>query len=532
MDKLIIASVLVVAAVAAFFYLAPFEQGSDDGLCKGEPSEADVQMLTRYSEATALFRDHGDEIWNADYRLDQVPLFVAFGEFRQPATHGYLFNHPNIEAVENVCLMPQMFDNLPEVYKQTKISKDYPITTPIYAFDFELGGVKTMLMSYVPDMVLFDPTLFDWILITTHETFHFYQHRNWDWNEAGVIPTPEDFPLDVELIALTLLEQELIKSAYTTSDSGVRDAALKQLYAVRNTRLEAHPQLIDTNKEHSEGTALYIEFRIVDITGRKPVNFSRDNVVERLSLISSDFMTRSARQILSFNRMYATGTALALIFDDMGMESDWQLAVDQGKTFMDHIQEHFAISEDEFPNLIDAAKAAHDYDALSFWAEGLIDIIQTTEPGAPPSRNFPAPYELPAQTDINLSLDEEALPGNLHVIGTYTIQAEDIDPSETFLYSTDGEAAEVITLSDGRRETRIHVSPTSYTSLDEWFENEVKPSKRIPVVDLQEIDGIQYGVTYGGHTSLIFVMDGTLVHIFGRASLVDKLAISRSMLGL
>ncbi len=542
MDKLIVASVLVSFAVLAFFYLAPFERGSDGkiALCEGEPSEIDLQMLERYSEIVTLFTHHADDIWNADYRLDQVPLFVVHGQPGQTATHGYIFNHPDIQSVENVCIMPQTHDNVPEVYKQTKISKDNPINTPIYNFDYELGGASTMLMSYVPDMAFFNPELFDWLLITTHETFHQYQMHHWDWLQFGIIPSLDFFPVDVELIALTLLEQELIKSAFTTSDNDIRDASLKQLYAVRAARLEAHPELIDTNKEHTEGAALYIEFRIVDITGREPVNFSRSNIVERLSLLSQDFMIRSARQVLSFNRLYGTGSALALIFDDMGMGSDWQLAVDQGKTFMDHIQEHYTISEDELSGLIDAAKAVHDYEALRFWAEGLEDLILAEPPPTSTPTELPMPYELPAEpSDISLSLDQEALPEDLSVAGTYIINAEDIDPAEVFLYSTEGEAVEVVVLGNEENETRIHISPTSHPSLEAWFENEMKQSQRIPVVGLREFEGVQYGITYSGNSSfisanstLIFVMDGALVHIFGRAPLEDKLAVSRLLLGM
>lgn len=536
MDRLIVVSVLVAAAaVAAFFYLVPFEQGGDVAiaLCEGKPSEVDLQMLERYSEITALFSNHADNIWNRNYHLGQVPLFVVYGELGQKAAYGYIFNHPDIKAVENVCLMPQIYDNLPEVYKQTQIPEDNPISIPIFNFDFDLGGVSHMLVSYTPGITFFDPALFDWILFVSHEAFHQYQGRTWEWAELGQRLDTENYPVDADHIALVLLEQEILQSAFTAPESDMRDEALKQFYAVRTARLQANPGLQDTNKEHIEGAARYIEHRIVEITERAPVRFSRNAPEEPLKILSSDGMRFNVRMLLSFNRLYATGAVLGLMLDDMGF--DWQLPMDGGMTFLDHLQTHFAITEDELPGLMDAAKAAHDFDQLRFWAEGVAELAdaQADQPAfspASPAAN-PYPYELPAeQADINLSLDPEALPEHLGVEGTYITNAEALDPAEAFLYSTDGEAIEVVALGSGPNENRIHASPTSYTSLDDWFENEVKQSKRMPVVDLQVIDGLQYGVTYGNNTSFIFLMDGALVHIFGRASLEEKLAISRSML--
>ncbi len=197
------------------------------------------------------------------------------------------------------------------------------------AFDFEIGGVKTVAIG-LPEDPKGLPTPTDVYLagFIVHEAFHQFQAGHF-----GEIPwqREERYPiLDRQNTALACLEMRLLMDAVGRSETGARrdvEDLLRMYVAVRAERWKAGEAFVagfEQGLEIREGTARYVEMKALSLIKNTPglPGFSSLSFPGRLR---EDFEARFAGETVSpedmpRNRIYPVGAALGYLGDFLGLE--------------------------------------------------------------------------------------------------------------------------------------------------------------------------------------------------------------------
>ncbi len=474
------------------------DEDSASALASTELDQTDTQLFERTAQLFDLFETQSGEIWNEDYRLDQMALMYVRTDGVNDQ-YAYLINHPTAAELDGAQLveLPEELD-LPDVYRFDEIPNASRVAqNPHFDFNAPIAGEETYVMKYTTPQVdeFASPVSHDWSLYVAHEGLHDDQD---EWNE-----TPSNgqdtagYPLEADHIALIMLENEVIKAALTAEDEATREQAIKQFVAVRQTRINRWDsvRLLDLPQEQIEGTARYIEHTLGSL-----LDYDRTNLTSFAESIYPVPETR-VRESLAFGRFYETGAALTHLVDQVGIEN-WTLAIENGQSQFDLLADHYGMTDAELEKMLDEAKATYSFAEMAEKAES-IAATAASEPtdiwGDMGDSDFAdmagdGMGEVIELDDMFPQKPYESAPDHLlfnqtpdgyELQGGYLIQASEI--SDEFirqLYSPQQNEIQVVDWTNGNGELlRITSSKGDYSNLDEALEG-------VPQFDQPQIENI------------------------------------------
>ncbi len=465
----------------------------------GALDDLDAEMFERLAEGFAAFGTASDQIWNDDYRLDQMPLMLVHSDGENDQ-YAYLVNHPDPISVESAQLVELPNElNLPPIYRlDTLPNADILAKHPSFSFFFPVNDIDVYMMKYTSSEVdkFSSPTSNNWMLFVAHEGFHAYQIAN--WNETLSTQDIANYPLVEENITLALLENYLLVAALSAEDSAARTQALHQFVAVRNLRMEKWDAVadLDNRQETSEGTARYIEHRLGELMELGDANLS--NFGREFSMFDGD---KGVRELYAFGRFYTTGAVLSHLLDLQGI--DWKPRVANGEILYDILAANFDLSDRDA--LVEQAQAAHDYATLSGQAAELAaqaesetsDIFEDQVASmAGDVLEFPQkPYEV-ARDDLVPTI----LPDGYKVAGGYTVSADELHMMMRDIYAPNGNDITFVALEgNGSDAISIYASQHEYTSIAEHYHS---IRSFMPNLQLQP---------FGEQEAIVMVLDGPQV---------------------
>ena len=312
--------------------------------------ETDGKMLEQLAVVFDAFRSQSAEIWNQNFRLDQMPLLlVRKGKNRD--LYGFLVNHPkpeSFEESEKVELAESL--GLPLVYKLKPLPRKKDLAEfPYFMFQFELNGTNVFLLKYADLFV--DPYLSPfheiWPLFLTHEAFHVVQlHWQQPYDEQDI----EGYPLDQTHLALIMLENEALKMSMAAAQTENMEY-LRYFLAVREERIRLVPEVteLDFAQERHEGTAQYIQHRLGELLQNS--DFHLQSFPAQLEMYSQIGVHTTVRNTAAFGRFYATGATLGYLLDKL--EIRWKERVEQGESPYQVLRQSLRLN----PGLDDLLKA-------------------------------------------------------------------------------------------------------------------------------------------------------------------------------
>jgi hypothetical protein len=314
----------IVQTVAVFLLiLGPGLAISPTKILQPEPeaplSDYEKMTLEVCRSVVMMFRASPSAVWPG-YNLAEQTFLVYI-----PGKWVLLFNPP--ERVDEFTACPEGW---PEFGTKVLYHEgSYGDLIGQLAFDFEIGGVKTVAIGLPEDLqgmpIPADVYLAGFI---AHEAFHQFQAGHF-----GEIPwqREERYPiLDRENTALACLEMKLLMNAVSRSEAGARrevEDLLRLFVAVRAERWRAGEAFVagfEQGLEIREGTARYVEMKALSLiksTTRLP-GFAALSFPGRLK---EDFLARFTGEAVSpedmpRNRLYPVGAALGYLCDFLGLE--------------------------------------------------------------------------------------------------------------------------------------------------------------------------------------------------------------------
>ena len=329
-------------------------------------NETDSKMLEQLVAVFDIFRSQSAEIWNQNFRLDQMSLLlVRKGKNRD--LYGFLVNHPKPESfqrIEKVELAESL--GLPPVYKLKPLPrKDAIAQIPNFDFQFELNGANVFLLKYADPFV--DPYLNPfheiWPLFLTHEAFHVVQlHWQQPYDEQDI----EGYPLDQTHLALIMLEDAALKMSMEAAQTENMEY-LRYFLAVREERIRLYPEVteLDFAQERHEGTAQYIQHRLGELLQNS--DFHLQSFPAQLEMYSQIGVHTTVRNTAAFGRFYATGAALCYLLDEL--EIRWKERVEQGESPYQVLRQSLRQKLDMGPDDLLKAKQKLNFPAIQIRAK-------------------------------------------------------------------------------------------------------------------------------------------------------------------
>lgn len=483
--------------------------------CDVEVDEVDEGVFHYVSETYQLFEQQAGELWNEQFRFDQMPmLLVRLGDGFSNE-YGLMFNYTHPEQIDGACLLTQAEQwGLSNVYRTTALDEAQLEEFRSFAFEFDAYGVSSLMFRYSGGRAIFaSPTSYDWVNFIVHEGLHRDQRLRWNRIESGI--EPDTYTQDIENVELMLLEHTLLRHALETSSQDEKHETLKQFAAVRLHRLSRWPDvMLDLRGEQIEGTGRYMERKIIEA-----FNFTETRLsptTDYLQLLSGDNFVVGTLGGHPLG-IYYMGAAQGLLMDELDIE--WTSAVEGGLSPSQVIANYYGLDESNIDSLLESAKAEHNFEQLTVY----VDMIQNQQVSP---LDIEEVYQTPELGTAALGVSDDHLPEEYEVAGGFSLNAEDILESERPYYSPDGETVDVLVFSDSfDRQIRLHVSPTQYASFDEWYEA-VDARHRLPLISVRQIGKATVGVTFGVNPSLILINNSNFIHIKGRLSLDEKLQLA------
>mgnify|MGYP000243987767 CR=1 FL=1 len=251
------------------------------------------------------------------------------------------------------------------------------------AFDFEVGGVKTVAIGLPEDPQGF-PSLLDVYLagFIVHEAFHQFQAA-----QFGEIPwqREERYPiLDRDNTVLAALEMRILMDAVSRAQAGAGrevEGLLRMFIAVRRERWRVGGEFVTRHEqglEIREGTAQYVQMKALSLM-KEAAGLDGFAALSLPGQLEGDFRTRFRGEAVSpedmlRNRIYPVGAALGYLCDFLGL--DWKpLAQAAGPEFAFHtlISEKIGTGREPPDELIAGAKKVYGYDKIASATDKLIE---------------------------------------------------------------------------------------------------------------------------------------------------------------
>ncbi len=251
------------------------------------------------------------------------------------------------------------------------------------AFDFEIGGVKTVAIGLPEDpQGLPSPTDVYLAGYIAHEAFHQFQSGHF-----GEIPwqREERYPiLDRSNTALACLEMRILMDAVGRSEAGTRrdvEDLIRTFAAVRAERWRAGEAFVaghEQGLEIREGTARYVELKALSLM-KGAAGLPGFALLSLPGSLKEDFRSRFTGQAVSpedmpRNRIYPVGASLGYLCDFLGV--DWKLSAQAaGPEFAFHklLSQKLGAADAPPEKIVARAKKAYGYENILKAAGQLID---------------------------------------------------------------------------------------------------------------------------------------------------------------
>ncbi len=305
----------------------------------GALDATDKSLFTYLAQAYALFKTDGPRVWSKDFQFDQVPLLLVRTDKAGKAQYAYLVNYPNPQKVagaEPVTLPDGV--NLPPVYRLNEIPNADRLNDALpFDYFYPVNDSQVYMARYYSDASANPtavPTSFQWIRYLVHEGVHKFQIESWAQPEEQ--QDQASYPLESDNVALMMLEHKILLDALAADNDQAVQEKVQQFLAVRSERMKKWPTVgaVDNAQELTEGSARYVEFRLDAIAGAANER-SVDVELGHIFKLKDDI-----RSYLTFGRHYATGAALGLLLDRLGV--DWKPQAEKGVTPYDILAAKYA----------------------------------------------------------------------------------------------------------------------------------------------------------------------------------------------
>ncbi len=126
------------------------QSGSKPG---GALDETDQLLFEQTAELFEQFETQPDQIWNEDFRLDQMPILLVRQNSRRDM-YGYLINHPRGADVVNAqeVNLPSDFDEKYSVYRFDELPYSKEVAeSRNFDFNVLITGSMTYVMKYTDE---------------------------------------------------------------------------------------------------------------------------------------------------------------------------------------------------------------------------------------------------------------------------------------------------------------------------------------------------------------------------------------------
>jgi len=251
------------------------------------------------------------------------------------------------------------------------------------AFDFEVGGVKTVAIGLPEDPQGLPGPLGLYLAgFIVHEAFHQFQAVHF-----GEIPwqREERYPiLDRDNTALAALEMRILMDAVSRAQAGARrevEDLLRTFISVRRERWRAGGEFVARHEqglEIREGTAQYVQAKALSLM-KGAAGLDGFTSISFPGLLEEDFRTRFRDEAVSpedmpRNRIYPVGASLGFFCDFLGL--DWKpqaQAAGPEFAFDRLIFEKIGAGEEPPIDLITRAKKVYGYDKIATATDRLIE---------------------------------------------------------------------------------------------------------------------------------------------------------------
>ncbi len=476
-----------------------------------ESVDIDQVVLQQAATIFAQFREHSDQIWTANYRLDQMPIIFVRADAQGNPMYGYLFNHPDPESVPSAQLVetdPAL--NLPPVYRLTEFVNAEQIRMLPFDFFHSIGETRTFLFKYADagTDAFSAPNSADWMRFVIHEGLHRDQFDR--WNEPQQYFNP-DYPLDGDNLAHIVIEQRILSAALQTGDAAEREALLQQFLAVRHYRISQNGIVanLDNVQELIEGTARYIEYRYDDVMEFDDVdrNFPQTEYL-KIALDSSN--AGFLRDEVTFGRFYATGAAIGTLLDRIGVE--WHELAENGQTPYD-ILSNVLGDPTAYDELLQQARTEQGYEQLRIEAEAVAEAMaklpaannplalsgeevdidpSIVDPGSVAGGDGDVmtvddPFTKPATETPPADLQALQLPDGFELMGAATYAFDELDQFNRPMYSPGESDVTMIAFNSPKGEMRVLRSAWEDGSLAQW---KSKGSMMMPGAETEQVNGV------------------------------------------
>jgi hypothetical protein len=327
-------------------------------------SEYEKTVLGVCRAVVSTFRANPEAVWPGYNLADETYLVYL------PKKWALLFNPAG--AVEGFTAYPEGWPEL-----GTKVlyhDGSYGDLVGQLAFDFEVGGVKTVAIGF-PENPQGYPSPLDVYLagFIVHEAFHQFQSAHF-----GEIPwqREERYPiLDRENTALAALEMRILMDAVSRAEAGARPDAedrLRMFVAARGERWRTGGEFVARHEqglEIREGTAQYVQTKALSLL-KDTGGLEGFAALSLPGQLEGDFQSRFRGEAVSpedmpRNRIYPVGAALGFLCDFLGL--NWKpLAQAAGPDFAFHklVSEKIGTEEKRPDELIAGAKKAYAYEKI------------------------------------------------------------------------------------------------------------------------------------------------------------------------
>jgi hypothetical protein len=284
-----------------------------------------------------LSRATAEKIWPG-WGLEKTPILIY-----EAGRVAYLVNHasppPDFSRLEaKVPLLGPVF---------VKNGRDprFSANTSI-----ELAGIPTACIGYSTAPVESEAPSLRFIALVFHETFHAFQAKVGKPGKGAVEALLLRYPdLNAENLALAQLEQMILFQLIRFEDPPDPER-IKGFLAVRSARLKSlGAEFLHGERgiEYQEGIPTYVEVRLLDEARKATAGLAGFGSDDPYSLSFSvapelrvsDYLSRLLRFSSDAStvraRAYATGMALALVMERLGL--DWKGAVMTSDKYLDEI---------------------------------------------------------------------------------------------------------------------------------------------------------------------------------------------------
>lgn len=326
-----IAVILVLAGTAGYVWF---------GIKNLPPASAadldatDRELFAELTEQYRAFADRPAELWTAEYRYDTEPLILIRADSTKSSIWHYAYVI-NASTITDVSSMQKIdFPGNPllgDVYATKTLgvaSLEY--WQPFTFTTTTLGDTPVLAMKYAPgELDGGDDKTQAVSSFALHEAFHINAQQDWDYDRGDDGDRILDFPSDDAQMSLLRTEFHILDALTGQTDPDVVTSRARDLLAIRAARYERWPTLrVQDNTEAIEGTALYLQRRMSDLTGG-PIGIltntegASSTFTDVLAWVEQD---PARRELLERSLYYETGAQLGYALDVVA--PDWKTQIE------------------------------------------------------------------------------------------------------------------------------------------------------------------------------------------------------------